>query len=258
MLASLTRKRLALIAAAIIVLMVLVVRARDQPFLLSAAPQDQAGPVLLVPGYGGSTSALEVLAGQLQAAGRTATVLTLPGDGTGDIREAAAALKDAATAAITAGAPSVDVVGYSAGGVTARYWARELGGATQARRIVTLGSPQHGAKLAGLGALIGQCPPACQQLRPGSDLLDALNKGDETPDGPRWTTVWTEQDEVVTPPDSARLKGATQVVLQQLCPGLSVSHGDLPRSPTVTAIVLQVLSPSPAEAMPGSAVCAAT
>ncbi len=248
MLSSLTRKRLALAALALVVLAVLVVRARDQPFLLSAAPQDQPGPVLLVPGYGGSTSALEVLAGQLRAAGHTATVLALPGDGTGDLREAAATLQAAATAALAAGAPSVDVVGYSAGGVTVRYWARNLGGASQARRIVTLGSPHHGAKLAGLGAALGICPPACRQLRPGSELLDALNRGDETPDGPRWTSIWTDQDETVTPPSSARLDGATEVVLQQVCAGVAVSHSDLPRAPLPSAIVLDALGATPAAA----------
>jgi triacylglycerol esterase/lipase EstA (alpha/beta hydrolase family) len=216
---------------------------QQQDVDLAPVAQDQPGPVLLVPGYGGSTSALMVVAGELEAAGRTATVLQLPGDGTGDLREAAAVLDDAADDALAAGAPSVDVVGYSAGGVTARYWASELGGADVARRVITLGSPHHGTRLAGLGVAVapGSCPLGCRQLAPGSDLLAELNSGDETPDGPLWTTVWTDQDEVVTPPDSARLDGATAVVVQQVCPGTPLDHGGLPRSPLVLAVVLESL-----------------
>jgi hypothetical protein len=69
--------------------------------------------------------------------------------------------------------------------------------------------------------------------------------GRTTPDGPLWTTVWTDQDETVTPPDSARLDGATAVVVQQVCPGTTLAHGGLPRSPLVTAVVLEALSVSP-------------
>ncbi len=65
----------------------------------------------------------------------------------------------------------------------------------------------------------GACPSACQELVPGSRLLDGLNAGDETPDGPGWMSVWTDQDTVVTPPDSARLAGAVEVVVQEVCPG---------------------------------------
>ncbi len=199
--------------------------------------QDRPGPVLLVPGYGGSTAALQVLAGRLREAGRTAIVVQLPGDGTGDLREAAQVVADAADAAVAAGAPSVDVVGYSAGGVTARWWVAEGGGDAVARRVVTLGAPHHGTQLAALGTGLGLpgCPVACRQLAPGSDLLRTLNATDETPDGPSWTSVWTDQDDVVTPPDSARLDGATTVVVQRLCTGTTLSHADLPRSPVVAA-----------------------
>jgi len=67
--------------------------------------------------------------------------------------------------------------------------------------------------------------------------------------------VWTEQDDVVTPPDSARLEGATQVVVQQLCPGTSLDHGGLPRSPLVTAVVLEVLDVDPPPSSYGPADC---
>lgn len=233
---------MALLAASAVlaaVVGVALARSSDEPRPVVA--RDVPGPVVLVPGYGGSRSSLEGLAARLRAAGRTVTVVEPPGDGTGDLREVARALDDEVDAALDDGAPSVDVVGFSAGGVTARYWAAELGGADVARRVVTLGSPHHGTDLAALGASVGRCPPGCRQLAPGSSLLRALNAVDETPDGPQWTSVRTAQDEVVTPPDSARLDGATNVVVQDVCPGARVSHGGLVQAPLVTALVLQAL-----------------
>ena len=232
---------------AVSVLVARVIAPDDVPG--AAAPQDQPGPVLLVPGYGGSTAALEVLAGELRAAGRTATVVSLPERGTGDLREAAAAVAAAATTALAGTeAPSVDLVGYSAGGVVARIWARDH--PDQVRRVVTLGAPHHGTSVAALGAALApdRCPVACRQLVPGSPLLEQLNAGDETPEGPRWVAVWTEQDEVVTPAASARLDGAVNVPLQSVCPGLSVSHGQLPTAPLVVGLVLDALAPSPVAA----------
>ncbi|MEP6696855.1 MAG: lipase [Pseudonocardiales bacterium] len=207
----------------------------------AAAPQDRPGPVLLVPGYGGEGSGLLPLAARLRSQGRLAEVITLPGIGTGDLREQAKTLGAAAKAALArTGAASVDVVGYSAGGVVARLWTKSYGGAALARRIITVGSPHHGTDLAGLASALdsASCPAACQQLSPGSSLLGALNRGDETPAGPRWVSLWSTNDQVVTPPDSARLSGALNVVLQDVCPHVRVEHGELPASPLVESIVL--------------------
>ena len=220
------------------------------------ARQDVPGPVLLVPGYGGGTAGLEVLAAALRATGRTATVVPLPDQGTGDLQAAADALAVAVDQALaTSGAPSVDLVGYSAGGVIARLWARDH--PAQARRIVTLGSPHHGTRVAALGAALApaRCPLACQQLVPGSPLLDELNDDDETPEGPVWLSLWTAGDEVVTPADSARLEGAVNVALQDVCPTATVGHGELPVAPLVRGLVLQALSAAPLQA-PTPADCA--
>lgn len=238
---------LALALAVVVGFAVIARLTRSDGPVVVGAPQDQPGPVLLVPGYGGATGALEVLARKLQAAGRTATVVPVPGDGTGDLAASAAVVVAAAQAAVAAGAPSVDLVGYSAGGVIARYAVKELGAASVVRRVVTLGSPHHGSKLAGVGAALapGSCPVACRQLVPGGDFLDALNDGDETPDGPQWLSLWTDQDKTVTPPESAELDGAVNVVLQDVCRGAVVTHSDLPRAPLVGGIVLTALSAGP-------------
>jgi triacylglycerol lipase len=206
-------------------------------------PQDQPGPVLLVPGYGGRGESLAPLAAALRSAGRTAVLVDPVGDGTGDLRVQAKHLGDVAQRALAGSkARSVDVIGYSAGGVVARIWVHDDGGAGVARRVLTLGSPQHGTSQAALGAeLAGGCPLACEQLIPGSDVLRRLNAGDETPDGPLWATIRTTADQVVTPVDSAALAGALNLVVQDACPASTAGHGDLPANPVVLAALTSVL-----------------
>jgi triacylglycerol esterase/lipase EstA (alpha/beta hydrolase family) len=219
--------------------------------------QDRAGPVLLVPGYGGSTAALRVLAGALSGQGRETQVVASQGTGTQDLRDQAADLAEAVDRALDgSGASSVDLVGYSAGGVVVRYYVAELGGGSKVRRVVTLASPHHGTDLAALAGALGSqaCPEACRQLDPDSDLLRQLNAGDETPDGPVWVAIWTDDDKTVVPPDSGSLDGALDLSVQSVCPDDTVGHPDVPRDPTVIAMVEAVLD-RPRVARPGPDVC---
>jgi hypothetical protein len=75
-----------------------------------------------------------------------------------------------------------------------------------------------------------------------SALLAALNAGDETPGGTTWVSIWTTQDETVTPPDSARLDGAVNLTVQSVCAQARVGHGDLPRDALVQQMVLAELA----------------
>lgn len=209
--------------------------------------QDRLGPVLLVAGYGGDLASLDPVALTLRQAGRTVVPVPVAGTGTGDLRAQARSLERTADAAIAAGAPSVDVVGYSAGGVVARLWVRDLGGDSQARRVLTLGSPHHGTDVAAvLADNPAGCPAACRQLVPDSDLLRALNSGDETPPGPVFVSVYTRVDRTVTPPDSAVLAGALSFAVQQVCPAEAPSHAALPGDPVVLATLASALGTGPA------------
>ncbi|MGA9749166.1 MAG: hypothetical protein WBQ50_17050, partial [Nocardioides sp.] len=196
-------------------------------------------------GYGGSVAALAPLERALTDAGREVVVMTPVGSGTGDLAAQAEALDDIARATLAdLDASSVDVVGYSAGGVVARSWVRDHGGDEVARRVLTLGSPHHGTRVAELaGNLFGDCAAACRQLVPDSDFLRALNAGDETPAGPAYISVWTSSDEIVVPPDSARLDGALGLVVQDFCPDARTRHGGLPGSPVVLATLASALGP---------------
>jgi triacylglycerol lipase len=224
-----------------------------------AAPaRDQPGPVLLLPGYGGSTSALDRLASRLHdATGRDVRVVHAVGNGTGDLTVQAKTLERTVRALISAGAPSVDVVGYSAGGVVARLWAARYGGAAQARRIVTVGSPHHGTEVANFAAQLApdRCPVACQQLAPDSDLLRSLPAA-ATP-GPRWVSLWTAKDDVVAPPSSGRIEGAVDVELQSVCPDDSVRHGGLPDDPLVAGLIARAIAPAALTSPPPRSQCAA-
>ena len=232
----------AVLAAVLAVATLTSLRARP----LGVVDQAQPGPVVLVPGYGGSVASLSSLAGFLRARGRDVTVVSLPDRALGDLTDQSRVLATAVDAVLErTGAGSVDVVGYSAGGVVARLWVTEEGGAGQVRRLVTLGSPNQGTELADLGSLVqGTCPVACQQLSPSSPVLARLN-AEPLPTGPAYLSLWTTQDDVVVPPDSAVIPGTPSPSLQSICADSRVRHGGLPDDRLVQRLVAEALGPGP-------------
>ena len=134
------------------------------------------------------------------------------------------ALDDAADAAMRARpAPaSVDVVGYSAGGVVARL----VGPRPRRRRA---GPPGAHARLAAARhrrspSWRGGIAPARARSPAGSSSRTATCSAGSTPaTRPRparvFVSVWTDADEVVVPPDSARLDGALDFTVQSVLPG---------------------------------------
>ena len=97
--------------------------------------------------------------------------------------------------------PYVHVVGHSMGGLVSRYWVQCLGGADQALRVVTIGSPHAGTWAGDTFAVLGR---TARQLGWQSPLIRMLNT---TPvDGDvRFTSIYSSSDELVIPAESARL-----------------------------------------------------
>jgi triacylglycerol lipase len=129
-----------------------------------------------------------------------------------------------------AGQP-IAVFGISQGGLLPRwaltYWPSLREKVTD---VLAAAGTQHGSTAGDLTACATNgCPPAIWQQAAGSKLLAAINtQPDETPGPTAWTTVRSTGDETVQPqtgphPTSA-LKGATNVVIQSVCPGRMVSH----------------------------------
>jgi triacylglycerol lipase len=236
------RRRLVLVTvtasvvAAIVAAVLVVVQMRGDK--VTPVAQDKPGPVVLLPGYGGKVASLDPLVAALRASGRQAVVFTPTAHESGDLRVQAKRLRALVTRTLNSShAASVDVVGYSAGGVIARLWVRDYGGASLARRVLTISSPHHGTSQASVAAETfgGACTAACVQLTEDSDLLRHLNAGDETPTGPSWITVRSSSDTVVTPISSAVLGGALNLLVQTGCPAATTSHTGMPSDPYVLA-----------------------
>jgi len=259
MLASLSPRRRLLVAAATL----LAVAATVAGLLVALWPDRQPTPasvvpVVLVHGYDGTPASFDVLSSRLRAAGRQVVVVQLPDRGTGDIEVSAGVV---ARAVDGTGASRVDLVGYSAGGIVVRTYLGQPGVAAHVRHVVLLGSPNHGAQLASLAALLGPrlCSGACAELVPGSALLARLNqlvRGNEFPAGPDVTSIWTALDRTVTPPASAVLAGARNVRVQDVCADSRIDHGGLVRDPLTLGLALRALDGT-LERKPGPSDCAA-
>jgi triacylglycerol lipase len=224
----------------------------------NAKPPEGAVPVVLVHGYDGTPATMGALAARLRRAGRQVVAVELPARGTGDIDASAGVLARAVDASR---AGRVDLIGYSAGGIVVRDYLGQPGSATRARHVVLLGTPNHGAQLAGVASLLGPqvCDGACAQLAPDSPLLQRLNHltgGLELPAGPDVTSIWTARDQTVTPPTSAVLAGARNIRLQDVCADSVVGHGALVRDPLAIGLVIRAVAGGLTR-QPGPADCGA-
>lgn len=236
-----SRRSQVLIGAVVVAILVLLGVFAWRATRHTPAPRPVAEPqgtVLLVPGYGGGSRQLDVLAATLQRAGLRTQDVDID-DGTGDIRTYAKRVEAAAAKLVAGGQPAPDVVGYSEGGLIAR--AAATSDPADFRKVVTLGAPHHGTGTADLGSIFGQCPTACQQMRTDSPLIRDLP---DPADPSRWLSIWSNSDQVIRPPDSSRLDGTTSYELQTACPG-DVDHGALPLQAQVQAAVVAFLEGQP-------------
>lgn len=197
---------------------------------LSAAPYSDT--VLLIPGHGGGKEGVTQLASLLGKAGFSPRVVDI-GDGSESINVYAAEL---ARQAKESG--SVALVGYSQGGLIARAAAALAPG--NISRVITVGTPNQGTNIAALGARFTPeaCSASCQEMVPGSAFLEGLPvAGEEN----RWLSLYTSQDEVVRPADSAVLEGALNIDLVEVCPELMLTHGSIVSSKATGELVSNFL-----------------
>jgi triacylglycerol lipase len=167
-------------------------------------------PVLMLHGYGGGAATFDPLIEGLVGDGWSREDLAAPDlpAGVSIERWGRLAAADAASMHARRGC-RVAIVGYSMGGLAARWAAGQGGAAPHLRAVITVGAPNHGTPIA------DTCEePPCLEMRAGSAFLAAL-------DGPRGgagvpvVSIASATDRVVAPA-SARLEGARNVTF--CCP----------------------------------------
>ena len=128
---------------------------------------------------------------------------------------------------------SVDLFGFSMGGVIARTWLQEWGGASRTRRFVCLGSPQQGTLMA---QLIPRWPLAgTADMKIGSALLRDLDAGRDRLDPLQCVSLYSPTDITVFPGWRAVLPQGPRQALPVL------THRQLIAHPRATAAVADVL-----------------
>lgn len=185
-------------------------------------------PIIFVHGFESSGAIWSTMIDRLKADGWTDAPLVTWTYDTHVSNVTTAQLLQAKTDSLltVTGARRIDIIAHSMGGLSSRYFAKNLGGSDKIDALVFLATPNHGTTLANFCGI-----QSCLEMRPTSAFLAALNAGDETPGSPRYATWWTPCDQAVTPPDSPVLAGATNT--QTAC----MAHTDLYLDATVYAQV---------------------
>jgi triacylglycerol lipase len=193
--------------------------------LAPAATAAAVEPILFVHGWNSSGSTWNTMIGRFAADGWTAAQLNNWSYNTAQSNVTTAGQVNTKVDQIRAatGAPQVDIITHSMGGLSTRYYLKNLGGTAEVDEWVSLGGPNHGTTTANL------CfwNTSCFEMRPNSTFLNALNSGDETPGTVIYGTWWSPCDEIINPDSSVSLVGATNT--QTAC----MSHGDLHQNATV-------------------------
>lgn len=190
---------------------------------------DNRLPILLIHGYQCNRGYWLWLRSRLSRAGwQVATISLDPvfNDIDGYVEQVSRRIGEICAAT---GAEKVILVGHSMGGLAARACLRRCGTARVAK-LVTLGTPHRGSRLAVLG--LGENG---RQMVPGSAWLAALNAPGAGP-LPETVSIYSCQDNYVMPQDSSLLEGA------KMLPLAGIGHLEMAFSPEIERRLLAELA----------------
>jgi len=101
---------------------------------------------------------------------------------------------------------TLDIVGYSMGGIVSRYYVQRLGGINRVQRFITISSPHKGTLTAYSLPL-----PGYLDMRPDSGLLRDLNQDVTVLKRINFTSMWTPFDIMILPSNSSQMPVGKEV-----------------------------------------------
>ena len=230
-------------------------------------------PVVLIHGTISSKNAWQNLVLTLRDQGYVVFAPDYGMHGTQDVLDSAADIDAYLTQVLAAtGAEKLDIVAHSQGGLIARYWINEMGGADKVHHLVTLSAPHHGTTVRGLLAEVLTANettarvaesvvtrfmgPAGMQQVVGSPLIETMTTGPETRPGIRYSCLATRNDTTVVPfetafleadadggadPDTAAPARVWNAFVQDHRVG-RVRHDEMPANEQVQELVAKILT----------------
>lgn len=112
----------------------------------------------------------------------------------------------------------IDLLGFSMGGLVARYYLQRLGGIDRVQRFITISTPHKGTIAAHFSMR-----PACIQMRPNSDFIRDLNSDVDRLNVLNFTSLWTPFDLIILPPSSSQLGIGAEMQIPALTHPLMVA-----------------------------------
>ena len=201
-----------------------------RPIGLQLVPGARGLPVLLIHGYACNSGYWLPMSKLLREAGISHYGIDLepPGASIDDyvpqVQAAVARLRR------ETGSRQVIMVGHSMGGLVARAYLRQHGGA-QLARVITLGTPHHGTALAHFGP-----GSNAAQMRRGSAWLAGLAASEANTQRTLISSIYSVHDNIIAPQDSSALPGARNLVFG------AIGHVALGRHPDIMRCTLQEIA----------------
>lgn len=162
------------------------------------------------------------------------------------------------------GAPKVDLIGHSQGGLLIQYYTKMMGGADKVHTLIAMAPSTRGTTKAdqstpkvaegstpderyaaskSQGGSFWNCP-ACSDQRTDSPVITAFLKGPIAQPNVRHNIIATRQDKVVVPVDNQLVKepGVNNIVLDDVFPERWFTHTNMLYNQDVWRLVEQTLS----------------
>lgn len=178
---------------------------------VARAGQQRRTRTVLIHGYRDDASVFNALASYMSDLGLESYAVTLaPSDCSVPLETLAQQLETFIDSNFAAG-QKLDFVGFSLGGIVARYYIQRMGGLARTNRLLTVAAPHHGTWMAFASGL-----PAALQMRPRSDFLRDLNADAESLTGIQFASMWSPLDLMILPSFSSRMPVAKNLAVWTL------------------------------------------